>query len=41
MSLHYLLEARFPVDMLVLLGVALVSGAGWTVGAWLMGKGLR
>jgi hypothetical protein len=40
-TLQLVLSKPFPIDLLVLIGVALVSGFGWTVGAWLASKVLR
>ena len=41
MTLQLLLSKPFPIDVLVLLGVAIVAGFGWAVGTWLSGKVFR
>lgn len=41
MTVQLILTKPFPIDILVLLGVALVAGAGWFAGGWLMAKVLR
>lgn len=36
--IHLLLAGPFPIDALVLLGVAFLSGFGWSVGAKVAGR---
>jgi len=41
MTIQLMLTKPFPIDVLVLIAVALVSGFSWAVGAWLAGKVAR
>lgn len=41
MTIRLMLESRFPIDVLLLLGLAIPAGFGWQVGAWLATKLLR
>lgn len=41
MTLHQLVTAPFPIDILILLGVGVLCGFSWSVGAWLTQRVLR
>lgn len=41
MTLSLMLRSVFPLDVLLLLALAFVSGFGWTLGAWLFGRVVR